>query len=119
MAVNRWLRPDESGERERAEHHRRAGPEAPFAIPRLPEHPKIPLAKPGAPDSTGSMIRGGFLDEASRRDLTELARDGSAAHRLARRANALVLLDAAMSCEAIAEVLFAGRRYHPYPAPSV
>ena len=39
------------------------------------------------------MIRGGFLDEESRRDLTELARDGSAAHRLARRANALVLLD--------------------------
>ena len=38
------------------------------------------------------MTRGGFLDEESRRDLTELARDGSAAHRLARRANALVLL---------------------------
>jgi transposase len=51
------------------------------------------------------MIRGGFLDEESRRDLTELARDGSAAHRLARRANALVLLDAGMSCAAIAEVL--------------
>ena len=51
------------------------------------------------------MIRSGFLDDESRRDLTELARDGSAAHRLARRANALVLLDAGMSCEAIAEVL--------------
>ena len=51
------------------------------------------------------MIRGGFLDEESRRDLTELARDGSAAHRLARRANALVLLDDGMSCEAIAKVL--------------
>ena len=38
-------------------------------------------------------------------DLTELARDGSAAHRLARRANALVLLDDGMSCEAIAKVL--------------
>ena len=35
----------------------------------------------------------GFLDAESRKDLTELARDGSAAHRLARRANALVLLD--------------------------
>jgi hypothetical protein len=38
------------------------------------------------------MIRGGFLDSESRKDLIELARDGSAAHRLARRANALVLL---------------------------
>ena len=34
-----------------------------------------------------------------------LARDGSAAHRLARRANALVLLDDGMSCEAVAKVL--------------
>ena len=52
------------------------------------------------------MMRPGFLDKASRQDLIELARDGSAAHRLARRANALVLLDDAMSCEAIANVLF-------------
>jgi hypothetical protein len=51
------------------------------------------------------MIRPGFLDSESRQDLIELARDGSAAHRLARRANALVLLDAGMSCEAIAQVL--------------
>ena len=52
------------------------------------------------------MIRPGFLDSESRRDLIELARDGSAAHRLARRANALVLLDKGMSCQSIAEVLF-------------
>ena len=45
------------------------------------------------------------MDSESRRDLIELARDGSAAHRLARRANALVLLDDGMSCEAVAEVL--------------
>ena len=51
------------------------------------------------------MIRGGFLDSASRRDLIELARDGSAAHRLARRANALVLLDDGMSCASVAKVL--------------
>lgn len=51
------------------------------------------------------MIRPGFLDAESRRDLIELARDGSAAHRLARRANALVLLDDGMSCAAIARVL--------------
>jgi hypothetical protein len=36
------------------------------------------------------MIQHGFLDPESRRDLIELARDGSAEHRLARRANALV-----------------------------
>ena len=43
--------------------------------------------------------------QESRQNLIELARDGSAAHRLARRANALVLLDDGMSCEAIAKVL--------------
>jgi hypothetical protein len=52
------------------------------------------------------MIRPGFLDRESRRDLIELTRDGSAAHRLSHRANALVLLDGGMSCEAIAKVLF-------------
>jgi len=52
------------------------------------------------------MIRPGFLDSESRRDLIELARDGSAAHRLARRANALVLLDKGMSCRAGGEVRF-------------
>ena len=51
------------------------------------------------------MIRRGFLDRELRHDLIELARDGSAAHRLARRANALVLLDEGMSCQAIAKVL--------------
>jgi len=51
------------------------------------------------------MIRPGFLDPESRKDLTELARDGSAAHRLARRANALVLLDDGMSYAAVAKVL--------------
>ena len=55
------------------------------------------------------MIRPGFLDRESRQGLIELARNGSAAHRLARRANALVLLDDGMSCEAI-EGLVAGRR---------
>jgi transposase len=53
-----------------------------------------------------SMIRPGFLDPESRRDLIELTRDGSAAHRLARRANALVLLDDGMSCSFISKVLF-------------
>jgi transposase len=51
------------------------------------------------------MIRPGFLDPESRRELIELACDGSAAHRLARRANALVLLDDGMSCAVVAKVL--------------
>lgn len=52
------------------------------------------------------MIRAGFLTQEDRTDLIALARDGSAAHRLARRANALVLLDDGLSCEQIAKVLF-------------
>lgn len=56
-------------------------------------------------DSCCLMIRRGFLDKASRKDLIALARDGSAAHRLGRRANALVLLDQGMSCAAVAQVL--------------
>ena len=48
------------------------------------------------------MICAGFLSPADRADLTALARDGSAAHRLARRANALVLLDSGWSCEKVA-----------------
>jgi hypothetical protein len=70
-------------------------------MPRLPENPKTPLAKRRNPDSTERMIRPGFLDRESRQDLIELARNGSAAHRLARRANALVLLDDGMSCEGL------------------
>src|SRR3974390_185338 len=52
------------------------------------------------------MIRAGFLDSESRQDLIDLARDGSVAHRLARRANALFLLEDGMSCEAVAKVLY-------------
>ena len=51
------------------------------------------------------MIRSRFLDAEARRDLIQLARDGSAAHRLAPRANALVLLDDGMSRAAAARVL--------------
>src|SRR3954452_10726965 len=53
----------------------------------------------------GAMIRGGFLTSEEQQDLTELARDGLAEHRLARRANALVLLDRGMSCEDVGRVL--------------
>jgi len=52
------------------------------------------------------MIRAGFLDAEAKRDLIELARDGSVEHRLGRRANALLLLNDGMSCAAVAKVLF-------------
>jgi transposase len=62
------------------------------------------------------MIRGGYLSPEDRADLIALARDGSAAHRLARRANALVLLDDGWSCERVAAALFLDddtiRRWH-------
>jgi hypothetical protein len=61
-------------------------------MPRLPEKPRNFLAKRRDSGFTVGMIRRGFLDGESRKDLTELARDGLATHRLARRANALVLL---------------------------
>jgi hypothetical protein len=75
------------------------------SILKLSEYPKNALAKRCDPDSPRQMIRPGFLDRETRQDLIELARIGSAAHRLAWRANALVLLDDGMSCEAIAKVL--------------
>ena len=62
------------------------------------------------------MIRAGFLSSVDRADLIALARDGSAAHRLARRANALVLLDSGWSCEKVAGALLLDddtiRRWH-------
>jgi len=62
------------------------------------------------------VIRAGYLSPEDRADLIALARDGSAAHRLARRANALVLLDKGLSCEEVAEVLLLDddtvRRWH-------
>jgi transposase len=69
------------------------------------------LAKNGLPGRgnailVGDMIRGGFLDPAIRADLIALVRDGKAETRLTRRANALLLLDDGMSCEAIAKVLY-------------
>jgi transposase len=51
------------------------------------------------------MIRAGFLSTEDRADLIALARDGSATHRLARRANALVLLDAGWNCQEVASAL--------------
>jgi hypothetical protein len=51
-------------------------------------------------------IRADYLSLEDRADLIALARDGSATHRLGRRANALVLLDDGWSCERVAAALF-------------
>src|ERR1700692_4453701 len=48
------------------------------------------------------MIRGHFLSEEDRNKLIALARDGSVASRVTRRANALVLLDDGWSCQEVA-----------------
>ncbi len=53
----------------------------------------------------GFMIRGGFLSDAERQALTAMARDGLAEHRVARRANAIVLLDKGWSCARVAGAL--------------
>src|SRR3954467_11395323 len=54
----------------------------------------------------GGMIRRGFLEPNIRTDLIALVRDGKAETRLTRRANALLLLDDGMSCEAIGEGVY-------------
>lgn len=51
------------------------------------------------------MRKRGFLSVEDRQTLVELSRDGLAQHRLARRANALVLLDRGMSYREVASVL--------------
>ena len=53
-----------------------------------------------------SMIRAGFLDEATRDELTALMLDGKEEMRVARRANALLLLDDGWSCQEVAEALY-------------
>ena len=56
--------------------------------------------------SLGCMIRRGFLKSEERKELVRLARNGSAEHRIGRRANAILLLDDGWSCERVAEVLY-------------
>ncbi len=52
------------------------------------------------------MIRGGFLSPRQRAELMALLRDGHTEQRLARRANALLLLDESWSCEKVAKALY-------------
>src|SRR3984893_1328092 len=56
-------------------------------------------------DSGAIMIRPGFLSTAERGALTAVARDGLAEHRVARRANAIVLLDDGWNCDEVASAL--------------
>ena len=51
------------------------------------------------------MRKSGFLTAEERQTLTELSRDGLAQHRLARRANVLILVDRGMSYRKVADVL--------------
>src|ERR1039458_9082631 len=71
----------------------------------LIEDPEKFLAFGGLTDSSGQMIRGGFLSEDDRNKLIALARDGLAASRVTRRANALVLLNKGWSCRDVANAL--------------
>ena len=57
----------------------------------------------GLANSDVRMIRGGFLSEEDRNKLIALAREGSVASRVTRRANALVLLDDGWSCQEVAD----------------
>lgn len=52
------------------------------------------------------MIRGGFLSKHDRGHLEALVRRPNERHGIARRANALLLLDDGMSCETVARVLY-------------
>ena len=56
------------------------------------------------------MIRGGFLSAVERKDLVSLVRDGLAEHRVARRANAILLLDDGWSRERVAKALYLDER---------
>ena len=51
------------------------------------------------------MIQADFLNTSQRVQLIEVARNGLSEHRVARRANALILLDRGMSCEDVGSVL--------------
>jgi transposase len=52
------------------------------------------------------MIRGGFLSAEGRAHLEALVRRPSEKHGVARRANAILLLDDGMNCEDVARVLY-------------
>ena len=52
------------------------------------------------------MIRNGFLSDPERRELEACVRSQREDHGIARRANAILLLDDGKSCQVIAEFLY-------------
>lgn len=52
------------------------------------------------------MIRAGFLTAEQRASLMGMVRRTSETHGVGRRANAILLLDDGLSCEAVAKVLY-------------
>jgi hypothetical protein len=62
------------------------------------------------------MICGGFLSLEDRSDLTAMARDGSSTALIARRAYAIVLLDAGWSCTQVADALLLDNDTGPHVA---
>lgn len=57
-------------------------------------------------DSARNMIRAGFVSASDHAALLALAKNGAVAHRLGRRANAILLLNDGLSCAEVAKVLF-------------
>ncbi len=51
------------------------------------------------------MIKRNFLSKDERARLTSIARDGLEEHRVARRANAILLLDRGWCCEKVSDAL--------------
>jgi transposase len=51
------------------------------------------------------MIKSDFLSQDERARLTSIARDGLEEHRVARRANAILLLDRGWRCETVSDAL--------------
>src|SRR5258708_10520726 len=74
-------------------------------IPRLIEGSKKGLAGWRKAILLVCMIRPGFLSAAERKELRALARDGLSEARVARRANAIVLLNDGWSCQEVAAAL--------------
>ncbi len=57
-------------------------------------------------DSSLAMLRGGFLSAKERTALQAVMRHPSEIHGVARRANAILLLDDGLSCADVAKVLY-------------
>ena len=59
----------------------------------------------GIDSNPGMKARGNFLSKTELADLEKIARDGLEEHRIARRANAIILLDRGMKFEDVAQNL--------------